>query len=443
MNRKIKLYIIWVYFLIYPLTNAYLPDIDMGVVRFNPHRLFLILPVLYLFHLFVINRGRIKFSKEVSFLFFYTLFAIFNSWRTGNFAMPSLINFFFPVFLILVIENLEFREDDFVMFYRMLAILAAAVFVVSLIQVFMDHSFYIGTRRLSRISRYTFGHSGHFRHVSLFRSIDFYQGGLAIGMLCLIFMFENFKKIKLKYLALCFMMLISTFFTYTRSNWLIPLIGIMLFIHYKPWNKKIVIIFIVFLLSLILYIQFFSQLQQSVVYRERVTEGTYEGRFISIEIYFKHFWGKNMLMGHGIDSRTANAFRPYGRSEAHNGYLEILFRGGFIGFFLYFAFWYYLYRRGKLVLKKTGNGVFVAFILVFLASNFVFKFVHMNHYGYHLMIFYLHMCYQVYVKKEVKEPKNQGLGKTLEHRKAPEASRRKEGPRAAWLTIRNGNNKKN
>lgn len=397
LNRIVKNYVIWIYFLIYPLTNGYLPDLNLGFVKLTAFRIYLLLPLLYLVHLFIANHGRIKISKESSFLFVYVVFALFNSWRVSNFKVSNLINYLFPVLFIIAIENLDFDKEDFARFFRMLTILTVLVFLVTLVQKFVSHSFYSGFKRLWWIERYTFG-GEHYRHASLFRTIDFYQAGIAIGMLCVIFMYLNFEKIRVKYLVLCVMMLISTFFTYTRSNWLIPVIGFVLFIHFKPWRKKIGFIFAILLFSIFFYIQFLPQLQQSELYTERVTVGTYEGRFVSLDIYFNHFWGRNMLLGFGLESVEHTEFLSYGRPEIHNGYVETFFQHGLVGFFLYFAFWYYLYRRSRIIYKYTGNGVFLVLIAVFVASNFIFKFVSMAHYGYHLMIFYMHMCYQVQVK---------------------------------------------
>ncbi len=204
-------------------------------------------------------------------------------------------------------------------------------------------------------------------------------------------------------MVLCFMMLISTYLTYTRSNWIIPLIAGAFLIHYKPLAKKVMIVSVTLLVSVTLFMLFARTIQNSEVYQERVADETYEGRFVSLEVYFNNFWGHNMLMGYGIDSSYSGLFHAFNRPEVHNGYLEVLFQNGFIGVFLYGSFWFYLYRRGKLVLNATGNGIFIAFIAVFMAMNMVYKFISMAHYGYQIMIFYLHMHYQVYVKGVTKE----------------------------------------
>lgn len=396
----IKRYIIYVYILIYPLTYGYIPNIDLGMVELDPLRLYLLVPLLYLAHIFIRNHGRIKISKESGFMMFYILFSLFNSFRTDQFAISHVLNYFVPILFIILIENLEYKESDFVPFFRALTILVVVVFLVSLLQALVDPKIYSGIQRRTFSEDKYLAFGSTFRNASIFGAIDFYQAGMAIGMLCVIFMFLNFEKVRLKYLVLCFMMLISTFLTYTRSNWMIPLIAFVLFIHFKPWKKKIGLIIATLAFSLVFYLQFYQQLEQSQLYRDRVVEGTYEGRFHSIDIYVKHILGKNMLLGFGAESVTSDEFRLYGRGQAHNGYLEILFRNGLVGFFLYFGFWYYLFKRSKLIYKRTGNGVFIVFILVFLASNFVYKFIAMYHYSYLLMILYINMCYQVYVKNK-------------------------------------------
>jgi len=47
---------------------------------------------------------------------------------------------------------------------------------------------------------------------------------------------------------------------------------------------------------------------------------------VSVEVYMKHFYGKNMVLGFGVGSYTSQLFREYGRPEVHNGYLEVLLK---------------------------------------------------------------------------------------------------------------------
>ncbi len=399
LDNLIKKYIIWGYFFCYPLINAFIPNIDLGIVELNPFRIFLIIPIIYLFILFFNNRGHLRISKENIYLFLYVVFAIFNSWRQDHYAIANVINFSFPFLLLLCFENLNFNKDDLKIFYRMISVLAVIVFIVSFIQNYLNRSFYSGIRGVRWLERYTYGEE-QYRHASIFRSIDFYQAGIAIGVLCLIFLFLNHKKFKYIYSGLFVLMTISTYFTYTRSNWIIPLIGISWFVFFKPFKEKILIVSGGIILILILYLSFFSQLEKSGFYRERVTVRTYEGRFESLDVYMKHFFGKNMLLGFGIDSDYSGMFKEYGRPEVHNGYLEILFQNGLFGVFLYFSFWYYILKKGILLFNISGNGVFIAFISVLAAVNLVYKFISMSHYGFHMLIFYLYINYRIFYKNK-------------------------------------------
>jgi O-antigen ligase len=404
MNLKVKNYIIWGFFFLYPLSAAHLRTYDFGFVQLDAFRIYVVLPILYLLHLFLRNR-KIRISKESSLMFFYVVFLVFNSFRVNYLQVAEVLNYALPVLFIIVFENLDYEEADFPRFYRMLFLLTAAVFAVSLYQKFIDPNFYLGEKRVDRygIKYIAFGNT--YRNSSLFGAIDFYQAGIAIGMLCLIFMYLNFERIQPRYLALCFMMLISVFFTYTRSTWMIPLIGFILFVHFKPWKKKVGLILLLMVGGLIFYFKFMPSLQQSEMYEERVTTETYESRFRRIELYVENFLGRKMVIGFGKDSGAE--FRDLGYGEVHNGFLEVLFRNGLVGMFLYFGFWYYVFKRSRLIYKHTGNGVFIAFVVVFLASNFIYKFINMGHYGYLLMLFYMNMYYHVYVKNktvEAREP---------------------------------------
>ena len=50
----------------------------------------------------------------------------------------------------------------------------------------------------------------------------------------------------------------------------------------------------------------------------------------------------------------------------------------------------------------SGNGIFVSFIAVFAAINIVYKFININHYEYHMLIFYLYMSYRLLYKNDGK-----------------------------------------
>ncbi len=409
----IKKYIIWGYFLCYPLINAFIPNINLGVVQLSPFRIFLIIPITYLVLLFFNNKGSLKISRENSYLFFYVIFSIFNNWRQDHFVISNVINYSFPFLLLLCFDNLSFLEEDLKRFYRMISVLAIIVFIASFIQNYIQPSFYVGIRGVRWLERYMYG-GDHFRHASIFRSIGFYQAGVAIGVLCLIFLFLNYKKLNFKYLVLFVLMVLSTFFTYTRSNWIIPLIGIGWFVLFKPFKQKVLIVSGGLIILMTLYVSLFSQLEQSNLYRDRVISNTYEGRFESIEVYMKHFFGRNMLLGFGIDSGYSDLFREYGRPEAHNGYLEVLFRNGLLGVFLFFGFWYYILKKGIIVYKISGNGIFIAFISVFATINMVYKFISISHYGYHMLIFYLYMTYRLLYKNEEKQNTNENLNNHID-----------------------------
>lgn len=398
-ENLIKKYVIWGYFFCYPLVNAFIPNINLGVVQLNPFRIFLIIPIVYLFFLFLENKGRLIISKENIYLFFYVLFAIFNSWRQDQFIIANVINMTFPFLFLLCFDNLKLSKKDLNQFLNMISILAVFVFSASIIQNYINRSFYSGIRGARWLERYLYG-GEHYRHASIFRSIDFYQAGIAIGVLCLIFLFLNNKKFNFKYITLFILMVASTYYTYTRSNWLIPLIGICWFIWFKPFKQKVLILSVGILILFVLYISFYSTLENSDFFKERVTVNTYEGRFESINIYMEHFFGKNMILGFGVDSSISGVFQQYRRPEVHNGYLEVIFQNGILGFILYFAFWFHILKKGILVYKKSGNGVFIAFISILAIVNMVYKFINMNHYGFHLIIFYLYLNYKIYLKVE-------------------------------------------
>ena len=204
LNNVIKKYIIWGYFFFYPLVNGFIPNIDFGIVELDPFRLFLIIPIIYLFVLFFEKKGVLRISKENIFLFFYTFFALLNSWMQGHFIIANVINYSFPFLFLLCFDNLNFVKKDLENFYTMINVLAILVFFTSLIQKYIDHSFFSFSRGAQMLERYTYG-GDQYRNASIFRSIDFYQAGIAIGVLCLIFLFLNHKKFNFLYSGLLFL----------------------------------------------------------------------------------------------------------------------------------------------------------------------------------------------------------------------------------------------
>ena len=88
----IRKYIIWTYFLVFPLTNAYMPNLDLGVVEFDPFRLYQLIPIIYVIDLFLRNGGRIRISKETTILFIYIVFSRFNTSGSINQPMRNALN---------------------------------------------------------------------------------------------------------------------------------------------------------------------------------------------------------------------------------------------------------------------------------------------------------------------------------------------------------------
>ena len=104
-----------------------------------------------------------------------------------------------------------------------------------------------------------------------------------------------------------------------------------------------------------------------------------------------YFLNQNLLFGRGIDSRASGDFLQFGRPEVHNGYFEVLYQNGIIGFVIFALFWYFLYKKGKNIYERTENPVFIVFIIIFLVINLTFKFIYLNYFGFLMFIFYMNL----------------------------------------------------
>jgi len=386
LNNFTKNFLIYGYFFIYPVFSLYLPEIRLYFLIISPNRLFQIILALLMFPILFINLGKIKLSPIVISFTIYSLYLLFNSWILGQLQKNEIVNRLLPIFFFILIDNLEYGDKDRRIFENVILILVFIAFIVSFIQLTISHNF------MRSIAQYDIHriYGDIYRNPSIYQNMRLGGSSITMGISFVFVLFLNFYRYKLKLLLLAFFAGFSAFVTFTRFVWLIMLTGIFYFIYYKyKGNRKIIVLITIVIALIIFYNTFFSTFQQTELYSKRIVSETYTGRLISLDIYLKHFLGKNLIFGFGQSSKSSGLLNRYGRSSIHIGIIEIFFFGGLFGIILFLIFWYYIYKKAKLILKKTGNPLFIAFITIFILINLTAVFHNIVYFGYFLMIFYL------------------------------------------------------
>ncbi len=390
-----KYAIILGYVLVYPLTAFLVPEVDAGPLRLDAGRAFLLLFWGVFFMLALKNPRKIKICKIALAMIAYNLYLLISSWMSGIFYKNEVVNFLLPVGIVLLMDNIEYQPRDLVVFEKVAALLVVVVAVVSVLQITVDPYLFSSAYADDGTRLYQID-SALYRNRSVFAGIGMNEGGIAMGFLALIMMFKNFYKVRFKYLALSGMILFSVLVTFSRYVWLMPVIGMLFFIFYKFRGERKVAALVMIMAAVIVASSVYSSNPPAGVSTlENVAGRSVEGRIQSIDIYFRHFWGKRMIFGFGDWTQQSGAFFQYGRHTVHNGILDVLFRGGFVGLGLFFLVLYQIFRRGRMVFKRTGNPVFMAFVVIYLFINTTAGLNFFHYFGFLTMLFYLSIYYQV------------------------------------------------
>lgn len=396
--KKFAKIFVFFFFLIFPFIGGYIPSFEILTVNLTAERIFFFGFAFLLVFLFFKMGFKIKVSKVVLWLFIYDAYLILNRSVQSSFVQAEFLYFILPIGFLVLIENLEYTEKDFTIFNNVLTVVALGTFVASFIQLTINPYFYQGVQEgIIDFLEHIRVSASLYRNMSLFTGVGQGHAGTALGCLAMFFMFLNFHKYNFKYAILTGMMSFSVFITFARYVWIIPIIGLMYFLYYK-YRKHRFMTFALFGFILILcYVLFFAKLEKTVIYQERIIADTYIGRIITTSIFFKDFFSAKPIFGYGISSWEYEPFRILFGIGIHVGLVNIIFRGGLVALLLFSVFLFQVSKRGMLILKKTGNPVFIVFIVIFLAINMTGGLTNINYYGYYFMFFYLTMSYKLYV----------------------------------------------
>ena len=397
-------------FLLLPYFSSFFPKF---VLYGSFIRLPLVFSIVY-FIIFIVYCflyfSKLKVPKYVIWFFIYVVFSIINnliqnSYRAESWVNYNMFEYIFPLAFMILIENLQYNENDIKRLIKILSIVVIGAFIVSIIQFTINPFFYssVNLTDISNTYRSQKIYGNLYRCYSLFAGLKPADCVFAIGYLFTIFLFLNLK-INRKYSALTILIFISAILTFGRDVWVSLFISFIFFVYYK--YRKIWVLSIGSLLVILFvgYEIFGESLATERIYQERIVEKTYESRLFTPQIYFEHFFSAKPFFGYGESSGDNTEFSKY-YHVIHVLWFNMMFQNGIIGLIIYLIFLYHIYKRGRLVYRFTGNPVFMVIVIAYVAVNFTAPYDLINFYGNYFMFFYLVMNYKLYVEnKNISKP---------------------------------------
>ena len=388
--------IIMGYALVFPVVAFIVPEVNAGPLRLDAGRTFLVLFWGIFAILALKNPTKIRLSRMALAVIVYNLYLIVSSAMNGVFYKNEVVNFFLPVGFVLLLDNIDFSPRHLKLFEKVMAVLVVIVAIVSFLQLTVDPYLFSNAypdqgSRLYQIDR------SLFRNRSVFAGVGMNEGGIAMGFLALIMIFKNFYRVRMKYVLLSGMILFSVLVTFSRYVWLMPVIGLIFLFYFKYRGERRALVFMVTLLAIgsVSWIYTSGPPAGGDSALGTVAARSVDGRIQSMDIYFHHFWGKRMIFGFGDWTQQSGAFYPYGRHTVHNGILDVLFRGGFVGLGLFFWVMWHIFRRGREVFRRTGNPVFMVFVFIYLFINTTAGLNFFHYFGFLVMLAYLVLYYRL------------------------------------------------
>ena len=389
--NKFSKYLVWGYLFIYPVLNTFIPDYKTSIVIVSLDRIFFHLS--FMFNIVLILKYRyLEISTSSRFILIYSLYFFIISIYNHNFIPNTVLNYLYPIMFIILLDNIEFNVNDRIIFNKLVHGLLIVIFIVICIQMYKPY-FYTGVDVYLNNSEDLYSKKIYnIRHQSIFTGNHYTEAGLNIAVISLIIIQIMKDELNIKNITFTIIAIVSVLLTFTRSNYIFIVIGLSFFIIF---NKKLCLLSkLLILILLCLSIYFFidaSELQRNDFVYDRILASTYLARFERLEIFMSNMINEKLVFGYGIDSLADFALFKFSQyfSELHNGYLEILYRTGLIGFILYFMFWYEIHKRGRNLYRKYNDIAIISFITSFILINFIYKYIKIGFWGFLLIVIYL------------------------------------------------------
>lgn len=384
------------FILLVPYLGGYLPRTKVGGTTLDIRHFFLVAFTFFFFLKFFLGQFRARVSPFLIALAIYMIYVLLNkNFLTGSVPPSLLFNMVTTWFTLALFENIVYTADEHKRLYVFLLVVAVGCFIASALQTFVDPTFYVGKYKealywIRFFSRY----EGIVRNNSLFAGVGPYEAGIGISCLFLYFLFRNFREYSLKDLAIVAMLAFSVVVTYSRWIWGFALIGILVFVWYRYKQYSIVLFPAIALLLIILFLGFFSQIEQSKIYQKRIATETYKGRTETTQIFVERFFHQKPIFGFGESSWQDKEYLKFNWFGIHVAYFDIVFREGLFGLVLFVLYWIFGFLRFRKSFRITGNPMLIAFFWGYVFINFTALFDNLNYYGYFLMFYLLNLFLQ-------------------------------------------------
>lgn len=392
----------YAFIVIYPFVGGYLPLYTVGKTDLDLKNIYLIVLLGFLGLYIIYRRFDIRFPTYLIWLIIYYLYVLADSYFIlGKFAPSTFLNFISVIGVLLLFENLEYTPLDIKLFKWALIVVGSGIFVVSMLQTFVDPYFFMGIHKgtKSGIEMYK-DYEGFVRNNSLFTGISPHEGGIAMGLMAMIFLFFNYYDTKKIYMIFFFMMAIAAFLTYSRWVWGIVLIAIIFYGYFKYRHMSFLIIPSLLLAGLVIYLFFFESIEQSQLYQNRVVTDTYMGRVETTDIFLERFFYVRPFFGYGESSWLNSEYMKYNWFGIHVAYFDIMFREGTVGLLLFLTFWTMFFKRTFAIFRQTHFPIFMAFVGAYIFINWTALFDNLYYYGYILIFYFMSMFYKLTVQEK-------------------------------------------
>ena len=339
----------------------------------------------------IIIYGNLTFSQiwKIPFIIFSLLFITYKRFYKKSFSvigfLYSIKNIFNESLFIYPITNLieTFRYLNFFVIYELFRLnffnnkkyIYNILVVISQYFILSNLPFLFGILK-SRKEGIVFGERLSF--VGIFQNPHAASVILSFSTILLInniFNFKKFNLLKLYNIILIFFGLVCIFLAFVRTGYLIIFLGLFITLH--PINKNKIYKFyisIFFIISFIFYYINTNTILKNRIYdlnkfgkQLRIGSGRFEFATISYD-----YWSKGdvyiLFFGRGLDNIKNNLYNKTGmRIFSHNGFVDALTINGLIGIFLFFLFFFLIF---KFILQQKTSKYFrinFTFIIMYLS----------------------------------------------------------------------------
>jgi len=399
----LKNYIIFGFFLVFPLISTFLPTI-VFFLTINAIRYFL-LPLVLVSLLLFFERKIFFQKRSIAFLYLiYTIYSASNEYgQLGEVNQTLLVSNLILVLVLLLINAINFNENDVAKIQIGFMFLSVIVCTVGLIQLFIKPNFFL-TKNPYVDPQYlhirAFGTTDRIR--SIFTNLEVGEGWIFTSLISIILLFMIYEKFTSVRFLIWITSLISVFITFTRGMWMISLIGIVIFIFFKRKHTSpifLIVISIIFVIIADYLPTIKDSIEDSDFYRQRLTSKSYLSRVDTYSIFLTKSIDESILFGFGSDYPTELIMKYGHNARSLNGFFSEYIKGGIIGFSLFVFVYIKLLRMAKIIYRKLKNPVGFAIIISLIAVNFNAADKSLFLLPYYLTFVYLEMYYQIAQKR--------------------------------------------